>query len=178
MVRAQFGPMSEQSTELKARTEAFAVAVVKFCDTLPSSAAGRRIGQQVLDSATSVAANYRAACRTYTDRLYISKIAIVDEEADETEFWFRIIRKAGLKSSESVAAARTGGTRTGLHFQRFFEDSPGEFSKAARSKIPKTLFIVSVSYSVNLRICESANSGYSLSPRRVSLFKTLRPVDR
>jgi four helix bundle protein len=97
--------MSEQSKQLKARTEAFAVAVVKFCDSsLPSTPAGRRIGQQILDSATSVAANYRAACRTYTDRLFISKIAIVDEEADESEFWFRIIRKTGLTSPDSVTA--------------------------------------------------------------------------
>src|SRR5688572_243476 len=88
--------MSAKSEQLKARTEAFAIAVVKFCDTMPSSMAGRRIAQQLLDAGTSVAANYRAVCRAYTSPLFISKLAIVDEEADESEFWFRIIRSTDL----------------------------------------------------------------------------------
>jgi len=89
--------MSEKSEQLKARTEAFAIAVVKFCDTMPNTIAGRRIAQQLLDAGTSVAANYRAVCRAYTNPLFISKLAIVDEEADESEFWFRIIRKTELR---------------------------------------------------------------------------------
>ncbi len=96
--------MSHKSEELKARTEAFAIAVVKFCDTLPNSMAGRRIGQQLLDAGTSVGANYRAVCRAYTSGLFVSKLAIVDEEADESEFWFRIIRKAGLQTGAALNA--------------------------------------------------------------------------
>lgn len=94
--------MSEKSEQLKARTEAFAIAVVRFCDTMPNSTAGRRIAQQLLDAGTSVAANYRAVCRAYTSPLFISKLAIVDEEADESEFWFRIIRQTGIKSAAVV----------------------------------------------------------------------------
>lgn len=95
--------MSEKSEGLKIRTEAFAVAVVKFCETLPTrSVAARRIGQQLLDAGTSVAANYRAACRAYTTPLFISKLAIVDEESDESEFWFRLIRKTGLHDADAV----------------------------------------------------------------------------
>ena len=94
--------MSEKSEQLKARTEAFAIAVVRFCDTMPNSMAGRRIAQQLLDAGTSVAANYRAVCRAYTSPLFISKLAIVDEEADESEFWFRIIRQTGIKSAVVV----------------------------------------------------------------------------
>ena len=92
-----FRSVSEKSDALKARTEAFAVATIKFCDKLPNSQAGRRVSQQLIDASTSVAANYRAACRAYTDGLFVSKLAIVDEEADESEFWFRIIRKSGLQ---------------------------------------------------------------------------------
>jgi four helix bundle protein len=95
--------MSDKSEQLKARTEAFAIAVVKFCDTLPNSMAARRIGQQLLDAGTSVAANYRAVCRAYTSPLFISKLAIVDEEADECELWFRIIRETGLQTSEALS---------------------------------------------------------------------------
>ncbi len=72
--------MSEKSEELKARTEEFAVATVKFCDKLPNSLAGRRVSQQLIDASTSVAANYRAVCRAYTSRLFVSKLAIVDED--------------------------------------------------------------------------------------------------
>ncbi len=94
--------MSEKSVALKARTEAFAISSIRFCDTLPNSLAGRRISQQLIDASTSVAANYRAACRAYTDKLFVSKLSIVDEEADETEFWFRVIRKAGLQTADAV----------------------------------------------------------------------------
>src|SRR5688572_209637 len=71
---------------------------------MPDSMAGRRIAQQLLDAGTSAAANYRAVCRAYTSPLFISKLAIVDEEADESEFWFRIIRKTGLRSAASVSS--------------------------------------------------------------------------
>jgi four helix bundle protein len=94
--------MSEKSEQLKARTEAFAVAVIKFCDTMPNTIAGRLIAGQLLDAGTSVAANYRAVCRAYTNPLFISKLAIVDEESDESEFWFRIIRKSGLRNAAVV----------------------------------------------------------------------------
>jgi four helix bundle protein len=80
------------------------------CDTMPNSMAGRRIAQQLLDAGTSVAANYRAVCRAYTSPLFISKLAIVDEEADESEFWCRIIRQTGIKGTvvvhELVVCAR------------------------------------------------------------------------
>jgi four helix bundle protein len=62
--------MSEKSEELKARTEEFAVATVKFCDKLPNSLAGRRISQQLIDASTSIAANYRATrARMYLQRI-------------------------------------------------------------------------------------------------------------
>jgi four helix bundle protein len=97
--------MSEESEQLKARSEAFAIAVVKFCDGMPNSLAGRRIAQQLLDAGTSVAANYRAVCRAYTSPLFISKLAIVDEEADE---------KRALVSNNP-----TGRSQAGRGGQRF-----------------------------------------------------------
>lgn len=83
MSRALEGGMSEASERLKARTQDFAVRVVKFCETLPTTLAGRKIAEQLIDASTSVAANYRAACRAYTRPLFVSKLAIVSEEADE-----------------------------------------------------------------------------------------------
>jgi len=95
--------MSATSEALKQRTETFAVAVVKFCETLPSTMAGRRMGQQLLDASTSVAANYRAACRAYTRPLFVSKLAVVAEEADESEFWLRLIHKTGLQTPAATS---------------------------------------------------------------------------
>ena len=94
--------MSAASEALKARAENFAVGVVKFCETLPNTIAGRRIAEQLIDASTSVAANYRAACRAYTRPLFVSKLAIVAEEADESELWLRIIRRTALQTTTAV----------------------------------------------------------------------------
>ena len=104
-----------KSQELRDRTKKFAIAVVKFCETLPNSMAARRIGQQLLDSATSVGANYRAACRAYTHPLFVSKIAIVAEEADESEFWLELIVETDLARLEAAAALiREAGELTAI----------------------------------------------------------------
>ena len=94
--------MSAASDALKACTENFAVGVVKFCETLPNSIAGRKIAGQLIDASTSVAANYRAACRGYTPPIFVSKLAIVAEEADESELWLRILRRTGLQSAAAI----------------------------------------------------------------------------
>ncbi len=96
--------MSEASERLKARTENFAVGVVKFCETLPNTIAGRKIAGQLIDAGTSVAANYRAACRGYTRPIFVAKLAIVAEEADESELWLRILRRTGLQTQAAVGA--------------------------------------------------------------------------
>lgn len=94
--------MSTASQALKARTEDFAVAVVTFCETLPNTIAGRKIAGQLIDASTSVAANYRAACRAYTRPLFVSKLALVSEESDESELWLRIIRRTGLHAEATL----------------------------------------------------------------------------
>lgn len=80
--------MSEQ---LKRRTFNFAVSVVKLVRQLPNTLEGRRIGGQLFDAGTSVAANYRAACKARSHAEFISKIGIVLEEADESQFWLELI---------------------------------------------------------------------------------------
>ncbi len=56
----------------------------------------------MLRSATSVDANYRAACRARSKADFISKIAIVEEEADESLFWLELITESGLISAERL----------------------------------------------------------------------------
>ncbi|PAP76757.1 four helix bundle protein [Rubrivirga marina] len=85
---------------LRDRTKAYALRVIRFCRSLPDSDEGRVIRRQMLRSATSVAANYRAACRARSHREFVAKISVVLEEADETEFWIELTVDAGLADAE------------------------------------------------------------------------------
>jgi len=82
--------------ELRARTRAFSLGVVKLVQTLPKNMVADVLGKQVLRSATSVGANYRAACRGQSAAMFIAKLSIVVEEANETVYWLELIRDAGL----------------------------------------------------------------------------------
>ena len=85
--------------ELKDRTRRFAVDVVRLCRELPPTVDGRRLGQQLLDAGTSVAANYRAACRARSRAEFVSKLNIVLEEADESLFWLELMIETDLIKS-------------------------------------------------------------------------------
>ncbi len=80
-----------QADELKARTKKFVIRIVKLFRLLPKTEEARVIGKQVLRSGTSVAANYRAACRSRSKAEFIAKIGVVVEEADETVFWLELL---------------------------------------------------------------------------------------
>src|SRR5262245_29921327 len=90
--------------ELRDRTLKFAVRVLQFADSLPRTASGRTVSSQVARSGTSVAANYRSALRGKSRADFINKIAIVLEEADETEFWIELAVRSGLVSRPRVTA--------------------------------------------------------------------------
>jgi len=80
--------------ELKDRTKRFAVDVIHLCRELPPTVDGRRLGQQLLDAGTSVAANYRASCRARSRAEFIAKLGVVLEEADESLFWLELMTDA------------------------------------------------------------------------------------
>jgi four helix bundle protein len=82
--------------ELKRRTKSFALRVIKLVDALPRDLAGQVIGRQLLRSATSIGANYRAACRAQSRADFAAKLSIVVEEADETLYWLELLRESGL----------------------------------------------------------------------------------
>ena len=86
-------------TELKRRTIKFAVDIILFCDNLRPSKAASVITLQIIKSATSVGANYRAACRSRSKAEFYSKICIVVEEADETGYWLEIILETNLSNN-------------------------------------------------------------------------------
>jgi four helix bundle protein len=92
--------------ELKGRTKRFALEVIRLFSELPRGTAGEVIGKQILRSATSVGANYRAACRGRSRADFAAKMGIVIEEADETAYWLEIIQEAGLIPLERLASLR------------------------------------------------------------------------
>ena len=90
--------------ELKKRTKSFALRVVKLVDALPKSVAGRTFGNQLIRSASSVAANYRAARRGRSGKEFVAKLSIVTEEADESAFWLEMIIEAKLIPAAKASA--------------------------------------------------------------------------
>lgn len=115
---------------LKERTRRFALAVIRLVEAFPRTATGRVIGDQLLRSSTSVAANYRAASRARSHREFVAKLGIVEEEGDETLFWLELVTDCRLATEEhtvplcqegdeivamvvaSIRTARRSGSRT------------------------------------------------------------------
>ena len=77
--------------ELKERTKQFALRVMRLVESLPRTPKGNALAGQLVRSGMSVAANYRAACRGRSRAEFISKIGVVEEEADETALWLELI---------------------------------------------------------------------------------------
>ncbi len=80
------------SDELKKRTKAFALDVIKLCSQLPEARPIRHVVGQIIRSSSSTAANYRSACRAKSRADFISKLGTVEEEADESIFWIEMLR--------------------------------------------------------------------------------------
>lgn len=85
------------------RTKEFAIRIIKLVNALPNTIAGRAIGGQLIRSGTSVAANYRAACRGRSKPEFIAKLGTVEEEADESSFWLEVIIETDLMKENLVA---------------------------------------------------------------------------
>ena len=77
--------------DLQARFRAFALRILKLCAALPPNAIGRAIAGQLVRSGTSAGANYRAACRAKSRADFVNKLAIVEEEIDESAYWLDLI---------------------------------------------------------------------------------------
>jgi four helix bundle protein len=92
--------------DLKKRTKAFALRILKLVDALPKTTAGRALASQIVRSGTSVAANYRAACRARSTADFIAKMGIVEEEADETLFWLELLEESGLVPAAKLTAIK------------------------------------------------------------------------
>lgn len=97
----------ERARELQDRTKKFALRIISAFSRFPKSEEARVLGRQFLRSGTSVAANYRAACRARSAADFISKISIVVEEADETLFCLELTVEANLVPAKLVESLVT-----------------------------------------------------------------------
>ena len=108
--------------ELKRRTKRFGLEVIKLVESLPTTQTGKVVGNQMLRSALSVGANYRAACRARSKADFISKVGITIEETDETQHWLEMLAEAGiipldqikplLQESNELVAILTASAKT------------------------------------------------------------------
>ena len=83
--------MENFADEFKNRTKKLAVDIIKYTKNFPKNEESYIIKKQLIRSATSLAANYRAVCRARSDAEFFSKLCIVVEESDETLFWLELI---------------------------------------------------------------------------------------
>ncbi|HEX4263709.1 MAG TPA: four helix bundle protein [Verrucomicrobiae bacterium] len=108
--------------DLKARTKQFALDVIRYSRTLPRGDEFTIIKRQIIRSATSTAANYRAAQRAKSKPDFINKIGIAEEEADESMFWLECLAELAtrehpelkqlLKESNELVAILTSSRKT------------------------------------------------------------------
>lgn len=96
--------------QFKRKTKKYAINIIKFSRKLPRNREAGIIANQLLRSVTSVASNYRAACRARSTKAFYAKLCIVVEEADETVFWLEIIRDAKINQSKYLRTLLDEGT--------------------------------------------------------------------
>jgi four helix bundle protein len=96
--------------EFKARTKAFALRVIKVVEALPRDSVSKALGNQLLRSGTSVAANYRASARAKSNADFISKMGTVEEECDESLFWMELLVDSQRLKSRQLEPLLLEGT--------------------------------------------------------------------
>jgi|SRR5262249_18966095 four helix bundle protein len=87
----------------KERTKKLALRVIELVEALPQGRTADVIARQLLRSATSVGANYRAACRGKSAADVLAKLAIVEEEGDETAYWLELLIEATIVPQARLA---------------------------------------------------------------------------
>ena len=88
--------------EFKRSTKQLGLAVIRMTEKFPETRLAWVVKDQILRSALSVGANYRAVCRAKSDKDFINKMRIVEEEADETAYWLEIIEESDLLKSDDL----------------------------------------------------------------------------
>jgi four helix bundle protein len=122
--------MNSQPEQLRDRTKAFALRVIRLFRSLPYKTDTQVLGKQLLRCGTSVAANYRAVCRARSKAEFVARMGIVAEEADEAVLWLELLIESGivksqlteglLKEARELAAILTASQQTAKRTARRF----------------------------------------------------------
>ena len=88
--------------DLQERMINFAVRIVKMVDSMPNSISGMAIARQIVRSGTSPSANYRAACIAKSDKDFVNKLKMVEEELDETSHWLTLIMRSEMMKPSRI----------------------------------------------------------------------------
>ncbi|MBI4449532.1 four helix bundle protein [Candidatus Uhrbacteria bacterium] len=91
---------SEFAAKMQLRTKQYALRVIGLIEAIPKTTVGRVIGHQLIRAATSIGANYRAACRARSTAEFSAKLGIVIEEADECIYWIELLIEGKLLRSD------------------------------------------------------------------------------
>ncbi len=86
--------------DLKKRLKIFALRIIKFSESSPNNTTGKTLGNQIIRSGTSPGANYRSACLGKSDKDFLNKLKMVEEELDETLYWLELIVESGLVKAD------------------------------------------------------------------------------
>lgn len=92
---------------IKKRTKGIGLEIIDLVNELPRNQSAKIISSQILRSATSIGANYRAACRAKSTADFINKLKIVEEESDETHYWLELLEESGLVKADRVSKIKT-----------------------------------------------------------------------
>ena len=98
--------MKDEVSDLRNRTKAFALRVIKMFSALPKTEEARVLGKQVLRSGTSIGANYRESQRARSKPEFIAKIGDCLKELDETAYWLELLDESTIVPSAKLAALR------------------------------------------------------------------------
>lgn len=107
-----FGP----TQDLAQRAKTFALNIIRLSTQLPKTPEARVLGQQIVRSGTSVAANYRAVCRARSRAEFMAKLGTVVEEADETVFWLELLIESGISQENRTRVLLTRSQRATCNF--------------------------------------------------------------
>jgi len=95
--------------QLKRRTKRYALDVINLVLSLPRHETANVLTRQLVRCATSVGANYRAACRAKSAADFVNKMKIVEEEADESLYWMELLEEGGFVESSKLSALKAEG---------------------------------------------------------------------
>ena len=97
--------------DLKERTKKFALSVINVIEALSKTVTGKAITNQLIRASTSVAANYRAACRSKSTKDFIYKLGIVEEETDESLYWMELLIESGIVAASRLSDLMVEGNK-------------------------------------------------------------------